>query len=866
MSAIVSISKQKDDLELNALQKGEPIPSKIQEFGQMLLADLATRPVCVRLPFITQDNRHAFLTWFKNNPLLQVKLASLIATSFGVEDLIFLGKKGELLDWIVTCLEMLQAKQITQEGPQGGYQSHIGSFIGRALGYLEKENIPCEIEKLADVLSAESLELFLEVFPSRYQACVLKKILATAPEKMVAWFELLVKGSRQRYEAVSKSVADLYAKLDPEAIVPHIQEPRLLLTLYASLRTDDKKGLLRELLKNRQKALEIFVGWTTLAPTMAPFVRDLFAANFYDLLLAEDEALMQELASKLATYPDLQELFPIGRDLKSAAGRQEWAIQQLKRHFLTPGISYRDRAQFFEAIHQDLKGTGSDRAMVYFLSERLPKETFPLLFTHCGSYLCERQYDDYLESHSKGGVFRRVRKTEAPTTRISSSQNIIREESERKADEVEKKTSPPTDADAYRVWMWKSLANIDDFFSEHSPREKDMEHDPARLIALSAMMLDQLVDNPLLASDEDLHQVQMGLQHLYQAACETNTIYPIIRRLGEICPHSRLLETLNYFGSSCFKTDQEGFVDLAAEVLQPNKIDTLAKLLLAQYQRPQKHHALTLTHLFWHDTVLKDDAETASLAKKFVELLQENFIELFFQHQESNEWMIDALAKTDREFCQELFFRSFKAFAKCGKEPKTKLAAFLHFCACFQKAGMRLSQLLPSETISEELKTMKSCFTKETVIACVGANQIAWFVLDKIIPELYDQALLYKIESSSLTSFTSLMQALVTGGLSTLYVKHLLNQHPATREKLSALLKGDISGAIKEPSFFYLTDYVPDWKDRLFTWVNDNFATQRYFFSDTMQRLKKLGRYDEWLQHILPQRSSDLEKALSRLE
>jgi len=54
------------------------------------------------------------------------------------------------------------------------------------------------------------------------------------------------------------------------------------------------------------------------------------------------------------------------------------------------------------------------------------------------------------------------------------------------------------------------------------------------LIELAASMLDQLVDNPCVLYEGKLNHVEMCLD-IYQVACETNTIYPIIRRFLEIC-------------------------------------------------------------------------------------------------------------------------------------------------------------------------------------------------------------------------------------------------------------------------------------------------------------------------------------------
>jgi len=87
--------------------------------------------------------------------------------------------------------------------------------------------------------------------------------------------------------------------------------------------------------------------------------------------------------------------------------------------------------------------------------------------------------------------------------------------------------------------LWCTLAAIEACFEGNTE-----PHDPERLIELAASMLDQLVDNPCVLYEGKLNHVEMCLEHFYQVACETNTIYPIIRRFLEICPMERVVITL----------------------------------------------------------------------------------------------------------------------------------------------------------------------------------------------------------------------------------------------------------------------------------------------------------------------------------
>jgi len=64
-------------------------------------------------------------------------------------------------------------------------------------------------------------------------------------------------------------------------------------------------------------------------------------------------------------------------------------------------------------------------ALFYRLGQELPKETLPFSFAHFGSSICCKDYDEYLETHSSGGMFNAVRKGEPPSPEEGLSKDCL---------------------------------------------------------------------------------------------------------------------------------------------------------------------------------------------------------------------------------------------------------------------------------------------------------------------------------------------------------------------------------------------------------------------------------------------------------
>ncbi|MBS0637752.1 MAG: hypothetical protein JSS12_09585, partial [Verrucomicrobia bacterium] len=599
-------------------QSLQVITDEIQAYTEKTVQELTEQPKCPRLAYERKTNkRDLFIArFFANQQECSVK--DLIAADFTEEDWQWLhGREGfKACTFAMSCLvsiaERLANGTIILQERGGDHDSHLWLFFSYATKFIDKNKgynsiANGDYKRLATLLPASSLVHYFNAFSGEFEKMLMQAFLAHEPVKVAQWMKLLSQTEDRWRSTAAKNMADLFENVIKhnglEAIISLIYTPdnseAFKASAFAAAPQAAKTAIIKALFCDREQGMRTLEQWVhlctprqatseeTLRPLLGqmsltllkPFVREALVTHLHNVIVAFDPNIATELRQRLTTsFQDdsaaidfVEALLPEALDLNDPVARSNNALKKLKRHFETPHIEHNDREQLVRSLYKDLKGDLSKEAFIAKLFDALPPQSWPLVFLHFEHDIAGSSYMAYYEEKSGGGSFKRTDKNTPARLGPKPADDRMGYLASEKAHTVLADLASEAVGALQDLLMWGQLGQIEEAFAQ--PQEATFA-DEQRWIEVAATALTHMIDNPcLLQRNGDDSPAAWAMQHLYQAACNTNTIHKIMQRFIVICPRDRFINTINRFGQTAFYHNPKGCLKLVADSIDESGID-----------------------------------------------------------------------------------------------------------------------------------------------------------------------------------------------------------------------------------------------------------------------------------------------------
>lgn len=815
----------------------QALVSEVTSFGNLAIeGSKSEEDVRVRIHF--RDNQRLFfLEWFFKNAL-ECKNADLIVLGFDEKDWNWLWEKISpgarqalemsnrssshytstfyhsprpsmlvklSMEWMISMANRLNSRTLKQID-NWGYDAGISLFFGYASGQIENEKgwkeIPQQMYKnLSDAFALPDLLTYSESLKGNLIKEVMKCLFTFQPEKIISWMSLAITSKKYDRDNSSEKISKIFQIINEIGVLPKAiemvfgvsrSEPFDRLAVYSSLNTDFKKQVLKFLLSDQERSMTILVGWIACclpgSPYNKPSVVGGFTKDLFKLLNELDpnaaKALSAQFLQKIVITPEIREfideLLPIDVDLTDLTVRQERAIVKLKKFLVRTGVSREARESYVRSLRADI-GLGESSVWLPKLFDQLPKETWPLLFLDFQHEICRSSYMNYFEEKSKGGIFNAVKDDSKPM-RMS--------------------------------WL------------------PDVE----KWVELASDTLLQMRDNPLLKYDSSDSQTGWAMQHLYQASCESKTIYQVIARFIEKTSPKDFIAIMTNFSHSCFYYNSDGFKGMINKCLNEAKIDknkfVVQSILEYLKEGQSRGGGVNLGRDLWNEPFL-NSAERAIVSKMIISETGIQFFGLVLNFDFPTTLVIQTIKKEDPDFCERLFVESIQVLSQVTNKDDFKQKVFLEICESYSNAKYDVLKLLQMDQVQQYLAKVKSWFTEtssESVRSTTGMLLLRMFNL-----EAFDNCIFSKMKEIadkkylSFWDLNALFEDLEEVGIKT----HILARLKEEKQLISTLKVKFTDNIIecmksyKADSYPLVQELVPDWQIKLAVYVQETMKKDK---------------------------------------
>ncbi|GAB4230782.1 MAG: hypothetical protein Tsb0021_08980 [Chlamydiales bacterium] len=296
----------------------------------------------------------------------------------------------------------------------------IRQFFGEASSAIQRLgdwNYLSEQEKITFSLSMTPLLLThcFDLFTEDCKQSLLLYFLTYDQEHFKSWIHVILQQNADRpIESSLQKVAQLFeviSKADRlstafKCIFSYEHKDFILmLSTYAALKKQFRKMVLVEILAEKNRGINLLKKCLETAlvdKQVKPCIYFELTKDLFDLLSEIDPKVPLNLSHTLnqsalvQSSSNLKEsiaiVFPVEEDMNDPKVRQKIAIQKLKMHFLTHGISYRERKDFSNSLLKDIRAQEKVREWVPRLFEALPREVWPLIFINFEVEISDRFY------------------------------------------------------------------------------------------------------------------------------------------------------------------------------------------------------------------------------------------------------------------------------------------------------------------------------------------------------------------------------------------------------------------------------------------------------------------------------------------
>lgn len=853
---------------------------EIVQFGKALLSGSEKEVHAMEFSFSSKLQQQYFLEWFFKNALHHAQ-SDLIAIKFEDGDWKWLHHRFETerqakdpfrfnvpfrrlesspspliplaMKWMIGVSKKLPS--LLADSTDKDYC--ISLFYHCASDYIDEEkgwkHIPPEdYRALAEVFKGKYLYGYFDSLDAKLRKYIIKHNVENHPHSILTWLDKIFGRSNEHCKASDK-VLELVALISKTCGLKELislifdskrYDPILKLNVYVRMYSEDQKAVLEYVLLDKKKGIEALAEWISLTILgqfsdngIKSYVKFALLVNFYKILSQVDpkipKLLKDSLMSQMQHSPEsieyLDLLFPVEVDLEDPINRQNEAIKKLKLNFQTPGIANHDRQSFVSRLMEDLKSGLSTSQMVVKLFEALPKETWPLIFYYFDDGFCYSHYDNYYEEKSKGGVFNKVQKDSPIRMDGPEDENRGYEMVQKKFDQMCLEPGIENiNLKLEEVLLWSKYGDMLEKFKK-VPRVEKGFSDPDQWIDKAAQTLLQMSDNPYLngADKYDEQNIIAGaMRTLYQAACETNSIYPIISRFMENVSADQFFPIMDRFCEYGFHYNFEGFKTLIAgsfDKAKIKKITFIANLIMLQ----DDHIGMFNVYELLKEPFLKDDKEKAQVIKKLISGMGIQFLSLFNNRSNIISSLVKSLHLTDPDYCQLLFIESVICLSSVANENVEKFIVFQSLCDAYTEASIDALQYLSDKKLKKFHSHIDKWFSFEilsqhlNICSPLGLRLLQFFKRDLFYPVILKKIKLFFSNEKyiSFNEFDMILVNLEKLNCSEYVFNRLREDKPKVLERIKKTLEKDlIQHFYRDRSPFYIPwicQLVPDWCEHL---------------------------------------------------
>lgn len=812
------------------------------------------------------------------------------------KNLIFYIKK-----WMISIAIRLQTDTLSsQKLGEGAHDPGVWLFYNFCTEYVLKnkkwnDDLSILYYQLALQFTAENLHRYRTAFKDEFLQQMIKVISESLPEKLYEWSIEIFQCSKGYRESVSENMASLFKHIHKngqfELVIPIFFENckfhNLSLTIFVTLSRDMQKVVLQRILCDKQTWLIIIEKWIDLCiksdpKVLEPFVRYQFTKNFYSLLYDIDSSIPIELKklksldcqSSTTRSEFLDILLPIGEDLMDPICRQKLAIKKLKMYFLTPGISHDDRRNFVRELSDDLKRDLSLSQFAEQLFHELPEETWPLVFLHFEYAICYSSYNNYYEEKSQGGSFNKVKNKfieNSPYLAIkmkgAQDENIGKEMVEMIVDNMQINF----DNNQHKlgeILLWADIAIMMDLHNNLTNITNRGIKDYVQWVNIASQTLIKMINNPCLSEDE----ICWAMQPLFQQACNTNTLYPIIIRCIENVEPQKFMLIMTWLRKSCFHHNSDDIKDLIAVCIHHANIDRISFVTTCLKDQTENLENRSLIAMLVKDPILKSDEERAAIAKNLIYDMGIQFITLFKNRGFFINELIKSLKNVDSYFCEKLFIDIVQMLCQVKNSEEFKFVLFQAVCGSFMDSEVDILQILEQEDCQKRMQSISSWCSIEILSEhfCIEPNAIN--VIMKVRPDNLQPAIIQRLESLLnkkqifFYEIDVILRNLEKANCLKLITQEFETEkseiHKLFVDKLDSQFMNAFDRFYEEVSFDLLCKLIPNWKERILNWAKEEMKKDRDSMSiygkrrdssELKQVLSKLSenrKFIEWMKWV----------------
>lgn len=846
-------------------QKFVDLSRETAEKGEQILKSKANE----RFPSFRGNQQRLLVTWFKDH--CERPNSELIALHLDKNDWSLLSKLKNDLDpvasrWMVCVAERLLRGEFAAEvpdQPQNTHDSRVWLFFNYASNlFAPKEqskdepvvrSFVGESEKkayasIAFLWTPALLQGYFSAFREDAKSFLLQEIVLNEPDTFTRWVSYILTKPLGYGKQISSEITGLIEKAKDDvrtkallSLMDSGESAAHKLTIYSCLKDADRETILSHLAFKGDPGIELLSTWIELTSSPAEelpgFVPSAFAKNFTSMLEKISPPLCETLRKRWSHLnPDVLASLLDAEPPEGAL--QRLAIQKLKIQFQTPHISYQDRQEFIRSIQQDLReDLKQPPIFLKLLFEQLPEETWPLIFLHFEHVISRGHFFAYFEEKSKGGIFKAV----DPEQPVSVS------------------------------WLPDINTWVD--------------------YASKAMC--QMVDNPLLNTDNRANDstAPHALQHLYAAACQTNTIYLILERFVKMVPPQKFLSIMNIFGGSCFYHNPSGFKQLVNRTMTEtdvNRVNLVVNALIGHFLRIQQTRVIhtystDLDDKLWNEPFLCTPQERSDAAKGLVQQLGVGRFLAYFDcaRWDTRHAIIESWMAVDPIYGKEVWARSLDLLCLGPNDNPFIFKQFQQMASSYEKAGVDLSFITHNTWIAKIKQWLSS---PDLQSAKFRYSDLTIRLLQRFLPDTFRSILiaqyraLVEEESGSAYSISTFVHALEkTGEGETLFKQ--VHEQPELLALTKTVIERNFADHFESDFYgkwtLFVIELFPDWQERLSSWacakmkkaqetsISYGNAPSYYEIVNICTSLDRIKKLDEWIHTI--EQTPDLQKEVPEL-
>ncbi len=847
------------------------LSDELLQYGKRCFAALDERIQPVRIDF-SDYRRLAFMVWLlKQKP--EHPATDCIVSDFNEKDWARLEGKvatEELaMKYVSSILGRMSRGEIIIQNDSSGHNAHIWLFICNAMKVVEgKFSRTVDVRSLAPTISPEVLAGYLNAFPEKVRKALVAELVKSDPSKLITW--LIVKENEpDGYRSTASTRLEEPLRLIEKCsgiqrlFLAENDEARRV-TWFAAASEESKTVMMQSLLANRDEALQVLRTWLGLCAfdSVKPFVREAIIGTLNKTICKQDPEIATVLRGiclgiegGLADFVEL--VIPAELDPTDPLARSKQALGQLKRHFETRNIGHEDRKNFVYEIYADLRGPMNRDEFIEFLFASLPSTLWPLVFLYFERDVCSGFFDAYTEEKMGGLMMKRTNK-HGPSD-LSGTLHESRME-----DYLAEQVQKHEETNGLNLQGVLTAATLVSLERAAGPSRKDAGwKDEARLVEVFATSLVHMLTTPGFT---DVSQANWAMSHLYQAACETNTIHKVMSRFIEMCPPERFIPIMTEWCRSAFYHNRDGLVNLVAESLETvniNKFEFMARVIIAGHRLNQNSGGFVdFTEVFWKEPCTKTEEDRAKIVRCIIEITKDQFSSLF------TSWSltpaIKCLYATDQAFCTELYKSHMKNY-------RGEYKTFERFTEAFFDAGVDVFTELESDELSDVCRAAKEWLVR-TRASDVVDNFFSWTLLHRLVPELTLSRAVERVDTLFAKKnplffyFRMLISTMHKLGLGDQFEKSLFSDEVRV-QVMSSVILGNMHDVFTDSeltvSLPFIERLVPDWQERLVKWTREEMLKEQnesrshgnspryYRVKSLVEYLQKANLYEAFLAELI---------------